>query len=87
MLGSFLTLFSLLNFNMFFDRFGVVLGCHVGVIFGACWPLFSFFFLLFFSDVFWFVFGSFWGAILARFGSPNRIKIRICDFLIFIDFP
>ena len=69
------------------DRFFVVLGCHVGVIFEACWLLFSLFFSFFFRDLFWFVFGSFWGAILGRFWRPNWVKFRICDLLIFIDFP
>ena len=45
------------------------------------------FFSLLFRVDFLFVLGSFWGAILGRFWSPNRINMRLCDFLIFIDFP
>ena len=52
-----------------------------------CWPLFSIVFSLLFRVDFLFVFGSFWSAILGGFWSPNRIKMRICDYLIFIDFP
>ena len=51
-----------------------------------CWLLFSMFFSLLLRIDFLFVFGSFWNAILGRFWSPNRIKMRICDYLIFIGF-
>ena len=85
--GVFFVLFFVLFSSCFFDRFCVVLGCHFGVILEPCWPLFSMFFWLLFRVDFLFVLGSFWGAILGRFWSPNRINMRLCDFLIFIDFP
>ena len=81
-------MFFVFSFRLvFFDRFGVVLGGHLGGILEPCWPLFSMFFSLLFRIDFLFVFGSLWSAILGHFWSPNRINMRICDFLIFIDFP
>ena len=59
----------------------------MGGILEPCWSLFSMFFSLLLRIDFLFVFGSFWSAILRRFWSPNRIKMRICDYLVFIGFP
>ena len=78
-----LSSFFMLFFRSFWSRFGG----HLGGILEPCWPLFSMFFSLLFRDDFLFVFGSFWDAILGGFWSPNRIKMRICDYLIFIGFP
>ena len=72
---------------MFFNRFWVRFGTHFGEILGPCWVLFSVFFSFFFRVDFWIVLGPFWGAILGRFWSQNWVKMRICGFLFFIDFP
>ena len=54
--------------------------------FWSCSVFFSFFLLLFFRVVFLFVFGSFWGAMLEPFWSPNRVNMqlmleqRVCAF-------
>ena len=55
---------------------------HVGV-FSRCF--FGPFFVLFFCS-FLFALGCFLGAFLERFWNQNRVKMRLCDFLIFIDF-
>ena len=57
-----------------------------GQVLCLCWVLFSLFLCVVFSCCFLFVFWSFWGVILEPFWEQNRVKIRICDFLIFIDF-
>ena len=58
--------------------------------FRPCWLFFRSFFWFFFRLVFLFAFESFWGAMLGRFGSQNRDKIRCfvrCFFvLIFCSF-
>ena len=87
MLARFSLVFGVLFSSCFFVRFCVVFGGHLGGILEPCWPLFSMFFSLLFRVDFWFVLGSFWGAILGRFWSQKRTKMRICGFLIFIDFP
>ena len=48
-------------------------------------------FLVLFSCCFFVVFlvglGCFLGAFLEHFWKQNRVKMRLCDFMIFIDFP
>ena len=53
---------------------------------GSFFALFSCLFLCCFFVRFLVVLGCHFGAILGPFWDQNRVKIRICDFLIFIDF-
>ena len=73
----------LIVLGSFWGRFGVPFWSHFGAMLASFFVLV----LVLFSCCFLFVFGSFWGAIWGRFWSPNWVKIRTCDFLIFIDFP
>ena len=63
------------------------MGCYVGSFWEPKSRQNLMFCSLLFRVDFLFVLGSFWGAILGRFWSQNRIKMRICDFVFFIDFP
>ena len=58
-----------------------------GRFYGSFGVFFSVLFLLFFRVAFLIVFGSFWGAFWGCFWKQKSIKMRTCDFLIFIDFP
>ena len=62
-------------------RLNTPLSVHSWVrFFSSMLALFSIFFVVLFLVRFLFVLGSFWGAILGRFGGPNRVKIDICYF-------
>ena len=54
---------------------------------GRFFVLFFVLFLFFFSVEFLFVLESFLGGSWGGFWSSKSIKMRTCDFLIFIDFP
>ena len=56
---------------------------HVGVFF----RVFLFLFSCCFFVRFLFVVGCFLGAFWEHFWKQNRVKMRLCDFMIFIDFP
>ena len=80
MLASFFVVFLCCFLVLFFVRFLVVLGCHVGAFLEAKSGQDACFFGFFFCVVFLFVFGSFLGAILGRFWSQKSIKMRLMSF-------
>ena len=85
-LASFFVVFLCCFLVLFFVRFLVFWGCHVGAFLEAKSGQNASFFWFFFCVVFVFVFGSFWGAILGRFGRQNWVKMCTCDFVIFFAF-
>ena len=69
---------------LFFVRFLVVLGSHVGAFLEAKSDQNACFFGMFFRVVFLFVLGSFWGAILEAKSGQNETYVGaacVCDFV------